>query len=197
MRALEGPHRAAALEQAVAGLNVLAVGDGDKLPPQFQECSKALDSYGLVAMLRASIPRDDGEPRRRVHGPDRALGLVLVLTARPAGAKRLETHIGRIELGRPNRKGCEFEDANEPIFALVVRPERALRHPEDGPDPTRCKRLCTRPFDQSNRRGGPVSIGVRSDRHVEIKARFPGFTRQNTQRLCQRDAAFRRGRARS
>ena len=72
----ERPHRAAALEQAVAGLNVLAVGEGGKLPLQLQECSKALDSYGLVAMLRASIPRDDGKPRRRVHGALTALSVL-------------------------------------------------------------------------------------------------------------------------
>src|SRR5262245_2652254 len=127
----EGSYRASALDAGVPGLHLLVVCRGGQLFAQLQESAEPLQSYRLVAVLRAPVSGDDSDARRLVHGPHATRRLVLVLATRSAGAERHEAHVRRVKCGGPDRPRLELEDADEPVLALVVGPQRAARYPED------------------------------------------------------------------
>ena len=75
------------------GMRIVLRGDRLQLAPQPEQRRDPLQCQRLVSMLRALLPRHDGEAAGDVGGADGALGLVLMLAAGAAGPEDFKADI--------------------------------------------------------------------------------------------------------
>ena len=129
--AAEGAFGVAAFEFGVGCLQASAIGGGAEQVGCIEQSGQALKTDGAVAMLRTVFADNDGEASGHVRGADGAFGFVLVLAAGTSGAERFVAHVGWINVAGGDVGRVDFLAADEPIFAFVIGPFRALADPQN------------------------------------------------------------------
>ena len=86
-------HRPPALKAIMCCMRIVLRGYRLQLALQPEQRCNSLQCQRLISMLRALLPRHDGEAARDVGGADGALGLVLMLAAGAAGAEGFKADI--------------------------------------------------------------------------------------------------------
>jgi hypothetical protein len=95
-------------------MRIVLRGDCLQLTLQPEERRNSRQGQRLVSVLRAFVPRDDGEAACDMGSSHRALGLVLMLAAGAAGAEGFEADIlDRQRLGSSGSAGSSNTPINQ------------------------------------------------------------------------------------